>query len=158
TTRLDSAGAMHVPAVWPIHPLLVKHLTTQEALRSAAARKERRTSLLLGAGIMFAISMAEPLYSPFDGPLLVVRLLWCASLVVIGLALPRASTRLYGFLLPLAGIDSCWSFATTVWLNGGTASPDFQYIMLFPLALMVIFQDEVIACSTAVVANIAAVA
>ncbi|HEY0991418.1 MAG TPA: ATP-binding protein [Kofleriaceae bacterium] len=136
----------------------MKHVTTQDALRSAAARKERRTSLLLGAGIMFTISMAEPLYRPFDGLLLVVRLLWCASLVVIGLALPRASSRLYGFLLPLAGIDSCWSFATTVWLNGGTASPDFQYIMLFPLGLMVIFQDEVVACSTAVAANIAAVA
>src|SRR6185503_418510 len=149
---------MHVPRVRPTLPVLVKHVTTQDALRSAAARKERRTSLLLGAGIMFAISMAEPLYRPFDGPLLVVRLLWCASLVAIGLALPRASNRMYGFLLPLAGVDSCWSFAATVWLNGGTASPDFQYIMLFPLGLMVIFQDEVIACSAAVVANIAAVA
>jgi len=149
---------MHVPRVRPTLPVLVKHVTTQDALRSAAARKERRTSLLLGAGIMFAISMAEPLYRPFDGPLLAVRLLWCASLVAIGLVLPRASNRMYGFLLPLAGVDSCWSFAATVWLNGGIAGPDFQYIMLLPLGLMVIFQDEVIACSTAVAANIAAVA
>jgi signal transduction histidine kinase len=149
---------MHVPRERSTQALPVKHVTTQDALRSAAARKERRTSLLLGAGMMLAISLAEPLYRPFNGPLLAVRLLWCASLVIIGLALPRASTRLYGFLLPLAGIDSCWSFATTVWLNGGIASPDFQYIMLFPLGLMVIFQDEVIACSASVVANIASVA
>src|ERR1044071_9790954 len=127
---------MHVPRERSTQALPVKHVTTQDALRSAAARKERRTSLLLGAGMMLAISLAEPLYRPFNGPLFAVRLLWCASCVVIGLALPRASTRMYGILLPLAGVDSCWSFATTVWLNGGIASPDFQYIMLFPLGLM----------------------
>jgi signal transduction histidine kinase len=149
---------MHVPRDWPTQALPVKHVRTQDTLRSAAARKERRTSLLLFAGMMLLISLGEPLYRTFNGPLLAVRVLWCASLMIIGLALPRASTRLYGFLLPLAGIDSCWSFATTVWLNGGIDSPDFQYIMLFPLGLMVIFQDEVIACSVSAVANIAAVA
>jgi signal transduction histidine kinase len=136
----------------------VKHLTKQAALRSTAARKERRTSLLLGASLMFAVSVCEPLYRPFDGPLLAVRMLWCALLVAIAVVLPRASTRLYGFLLPLAGVSTCWLFSTTVWLNGGVASPDFQYIMLLPLCLMVVFQDEVIACSTAVIANILAVA
>jgi signal transduction histidine kinase len=135
----------------------VTYSTKQEALRSRAARKERRTSLLLGASLMFAISVCEPLYRPFNGPLLAVRMLWCASLVAIGLALPRASTRSYGFLLPLAGVSTCWLFTVTVWLNGGVASPDFQYIMLFPLGLMVIFQDEVIACSTTAIANLAAI-
>jgi signal transduction histidine kinase len=136
----------------------VAHSSKQEALRSPAARKERRTSLLLGASLMFAISVCEPLYRPFNGPLLAVRMVWCASLVAIGLALPRATSRTYGFLLPLAGVSTCWLFTTTVWLSGGTASPDFQYIMLFPLALMVIFQDEVVACAATVGANIAAVA
>jgi C4-dicarboxylate-specific signal transduction histidine kinase len=136
----------------------VKHVRKQEALRSPAARKERRTSLLLGASLMFAISLCEPLYRPFNGPLLAVRIVWCALLVAIGLALPRASSRLYGLLLPLAGVSTCWLFATTVWLNGGVTSPDFQYIMLFPLGLMVVFQDEVLACSTAVIANILSVA
>jgi signal transduction histidine kinase len=130
----------------------------QEALRTAAARKERRTSLLLLAALMFAGSAAEPLYRPFDGPLLAVRVLWCALLVVIGLALPRATTRLYGILLPLAGVSSCWLFATTVWLNGGIASPDFQYMVLFPLGLMVVFQDEVVASSAVVVGTLSAVA
>ena len=130
----------------------------QEALRSPAARKERRTSLLLGASLMFAISVCEPLYRPFNGPLLAVRMVWCASLVAIGLALPRASTRTYGVLLPLAGVSTCWLFTATVWLNGGVASPDFQYIMLFPLGLMVIFQDEVVACAATVVADIVAIA
>jgi signal transduction histidine kinase len=137
---------------------LVKHVRKQDALRSPAARKERRTSLLLGASLMFAISLCEPLYRAFNGPLLAVRMLWCASLVVIALALPRASMRLYGFLLPLAGVSTCWLFSTTVWLNGGVASPDFQYIMLLPLGLMVVFQDEVVACSAAVIANMSAVA
>jgi signal transduction histidine kinase len=136
----------------------VKHLRKQEALRSPAARKERRTSLMLGASLMFAISVCEPLYRAFNGPLLGVRMVWCALLVAIALALPRASSRLYGFLLPLAGVSTCWLFSTTVWLNGGVTSPDFQYIMLFPLGLMVVFQDEVIACSTAVIANISSVA
>ncbi|HEY0990726.1 MAG TPA: ATP-binding protein [Kofleriaceae bacterium] len=132
----------------------MKYLSNQDALRSAAARSERRTSLLIGAGLMFVGSAAEPLYRPFDGPLLAVRVLWCASLTAIALVLPRARPRLYAFLLPLAGLSSCWLFATTVWLNGGTASPDFQYIMLLPLVLMVLFQDEVVACSAAVVGAI----
>jgi signal transduction histidine kinase len=130
----------------------------QEALRSPAARKERRTSLLLGAGVMLAVSAAEPLYRPFDGPLLAVRVLWCASMVAIGWALPRTTIRLYAILLPLAGVSSCWFFATTVWLNGGIASPDFQYMVLLPLALMVVFQDEVVACSAVVVGTLSAVA
>jgi len=133
-------------------------MTIQEALRSAAARKERRTSLLLGAALVFAISAAEPLYRQLDGPLLAVRVLWCALVAAIGLALPRATTRLYGALLPLASLGSCWLFATTVWLNGGIASPDFQYMVLLPLGLMVVFQDEVIACSAAVVGTLSAVA
>jgi signal transduction histidine kinase len=107
---------------------------------------------------MLAISSAEPLYRTFDGPLLAVRVLWCAVMVIIGWSLPRASSRLYGFLLPLAGISSCWLFAATVWLNGGVASPDFQYMVLLPLALMVIFQDEVVACSAVVVGTVVAVA
>jgi signal transduction histidine kinase len=130
----------------------------QEALRSAAARKERRTSLLLASGMMFTISAAEPLYRQFHGPLLAVRMLWCASMVAIALVLPRATTRLYGILLPLAGVSSCWLFATTVWLNGGIASPDFQYMVLLPLGLMVVFQDEVVACAAVVVGTLSAVA
>jgi signal transduction histidine kinase len=133
-------------------------MTDQEALRSAAARKERRTSLLLIAGLMSVVSAAEPLYRPFNGPLLAVRILWCALAVAIGLALPRASLRLYGVLLPVAGLSACWLFATTVWLNGGIASPDFQYMVLLPLGLMVVFQDEVIACSTVVLGTLSAVA
>ena len=133
-------------------------MNIQEALRSVAARRERRTSLLLGAVLMFAGSAAEPLYRPFNGQLLAVRILWCALMMAIGLALPRATTRVYGILLPLAGLGSCWLFATTVWLNGGLASPDFQYMVLLPLFLMVLFQDEVIACSAAVVGTLSAVA
>ncbi|HEY0476351.1 MAG TPA: ATP-binding protein [Kofleriaceae bacterium] len=133
-------------------------MTTQDALRSPAARKERRTSLLLSAGVMFAGSAAEPLYRALDVPLLSVRALWCASLVAIALALPRASSRLYGWLLPLAGVGSCWLFAATVWINGGIASPDFQYMVLLPLALMVVFQDEVIACAAVVAGTVSAVA
>ena len=136
----------------------MKYLSNQQALRSAAARSERRTSLLIGAAMMFAGSAAEPLYRPFDGPLLAVRVLWCATLTAIGLALPRASPRLYAFLLPVAGLTSCWLFAATVWLNGGIASPDFQYILLLPLVFMVLFQDEVVACSAVVVGAISAFA
>jgi C4-dicarboxylate-specific signal transduction histidine kinase len=121
-----------------------------EALRSTAARKERRTSLLLSAGVMVATSAAEPLYRELNGPLLVVRLLWCAALAATGLWLPRASSRVYSWVLPVTGVASCWLFATTVWLNGGIASPDFQYIVLLPLASMVMFQDEVIACAAVV--------
>src|SRR5439155_6440181 len=47
----------------------------QEALRGTAARKVRRTSLLLWAGMTFLGSAAELLYRPFHGPLLAVRLL-----------------------------------------------------------------------------------
>jgi C4-dicarboxylate-specific signal transduction histidine kinase len=130
----------------------------RDVLRSTAARKERRTSLLLGAGVVLAGSVAEPLYRAFDGPLLAVRILWSVSLVAVALALPRASAALYGFLLPLAGVASCWLFATTVWLNGGMASPDFQYIVLLPLAMMVLFQDEVVACLAVVAATVSAVA
>jgi signal transduction histidine kinase len=130
----------------------------QDALRSPAARRERRTLLLVGAALIFVGSSAEPLYRPFDGPLLAVRLLWCATLAAIGLTLPRASTRLYGVLLPLTGLTSCWLFAISVWINGGLASPDFQYLSPLPFALMVLFQDEVIACATGVVAAISAVA
>jgi signal transduction histidine kinase len=142
---------MQFPRDRPTHELAVKAPTNQEALRSAAARKERRTSLLLGAAMMFLGSAAEPLYRPFHGSLFGVRVLWCVGLAAIALALPRASPRRYGFLLPLAGIGSCWLFAVTVWLNGGIASPDFQYILLLPLVFMVLFQDEVIACAAAVV-------
>jgi signal transduction histidine kinase len=133
-------------------------MSHQAALRSIAARMERRTSMLLLAVLMFAGSAAEPLYRPFDGPRLAVRMLWCAVLVVIALALPRATSRLYGFLLPLAGGSSCWLFGATVWLNGGIASPDFSYMMLLPLVLMVVFQDEVIACSAVVLGTLSAVA
>jgi signal transduction histidine kinase len=136
----------------------VKHASNQEALRSPAARKERRTSLLLAAGMMFCISAAEPLYRAFDGPLHAVRVLWCTLLVTIGLVLPRAGTRLYGWLLPLAAVGSCWLFAATVWLNGGVASPDYQYMMMFPLGLMMVFQDEVVSCSAAVLGAASAVA
>ena len=129
-----------------------------EALRSGAARKERRTSLLLGAGVIVATSAAEPLYREFDGPLLAVRLLWCAVLVLTGLLLPRAGSRLYGVVLPAVGVLSCWLFATTVWLNGGVASPDFQYIVLLPLCGMVLFQDEVIASAAVVAGTISDVA
>jgi two-component system, NtrC family, sensor kinase len=127
------------------------------ALRSEAVRKERRTSLLLGAGVILVGSAGEPLYRPFDGPLLAVRVLWCLLWVAVALALPRVGSRLYGVLLPLAGVIACWLFGTTVWLNGGVASPDFQYLMLFPLMLMVIFQDEVIACSAGVGGTLSAV-
>jgi signal transduction histidine kinase len=132
--------------------------TDQEALRSAAARKERRTSLLVGAAMMLVGSTAEPLYRPFDGPLLGVRMAWVALLVAVALELPRASSRRYGFLLPFAGVVSCWLYATTVWLNGGIASPDFQYMVLLPLVMMVLFQDEVIACSASALATISGVA
>jgi signal transduction histidine kinase len=135
----------------------VKGPTNQDALRSAAARKERRTSLLLGASMIFLGSAAEPLYRPFHGSLLAVRVLWCVGLAAIALALPSASPRRYAFLLPLAGIGSCWLFATTVWLNGGIESPDFQYILLLPLMFMVLFQDEVVACSATVVGAVSSV-
>jgi signal transduction histidine kinase len=127
-----------------------------EALRSTAARKERRTSLLLGAGVMVATSAAEPLYREFNGPLLAVRLLWCVALAT-GLWLPRASSRAYSWALPLTGAVSCWLFATTVWLNGGMASPDYQYIVLLPLCGMVVFQDEVVACAAVVGGTLSAV-
>src|SRR5215470_7008300 len=126
-----------------------------EALRSGAARKERRTSLWLGAGVIAVTSAAEPLYREFNGPLLAVRLLWCATLVVTGMLLPRAG-RLYGTVLPAIGLVSCWLFTATVWLNGGIASPDFQYIVLLPLCGMVLFQDEVFACAAVVVGTISA--
>jgi signal transduction histidine kinase len=134
------------------------HPHDQEALRSPASRRARRTSLLLGAGVMLAISLGEPLYRPFDGPLLAVRLLWCAGLVAGGLALPRASSRLYSWLLPVIAFSSCWLLAATVWLNGGVASPDFQYIGLLPLGMMVVFQDEVVAGITGTIGTISAVA
>jgi C4-dicarboxylate-specific signal transduction histidine kinase len=133
-------------------------LTDQDALRSAAARKERRTSLLVAAAMMLVGSSAEPLYRPFNGPLLGVRMAWVGLLVGVALALPRASSRLYGFLLPFAGVASCWLFATTVWLNGGIASPDFQYMALMSLVMMVLFQDEVIACTASALATISGVA
>src|SRR5262249_29121026 len=104
-------------------------MTGQDALRSAAARKERRTSLLIAPAMMLVGSWAEPLYRPFNGPLLGVRMAWVGLLAGVALSLPRASSRLYGFLLPFAGVASCWLFATTVWLNGGIASPDFQYMV-----------------------------
>ncbi len=133
------------------------NINIQEALRSAAARKEHRASLLLGAALMFAGSAAEPLYRQFDGPLFAVRMLWCALMAGIGLALPRATTR-YGILLLVAGIGSSWLYATTVWLNGGIASPDFPYMMLLPLFLMGLFRDEVVACSAGAVGTLSAVA
>jgi C4-dicarboxylate-specific signal transduction histidine kinase len=133
-------------------------MKTHEALRSAAARKERRTGLLLGAAVMFSTSAAEPLYRQFDGPLLAVRMLLCVVLVAVGLALPRVGSRLYGILLPAASVCACWLFAITVWLNGGIASPDFQYMVLLPLGLMVVVQDEVVACAAVVVATLSAVA
>ena len=133
-------------------------MNMQEALRSTAARKERRTSLLLGSGLMCATSAAEPLYRDFNGPLFAARMLWCALFLAVGLALPRASSRLYGLLLPLTGIGACWVFALTVWLNGGIAGPDFQYMVLLPLGMMVIFQDEVIACIAVVGGTVTAVA
>jgi signal transduction histidine kinase len=136
----------------------VKDMGYQDALRSAAARKERRTSLLLGASLMLAGSVAEPLYRELHGPLLAVRTLWFVLLVAVGLALPRASLRLYGVLLTIAALGSAWLFATTVWLNGGLGSPDFQYMVLLPLVMMVLFQDEVIACAIAVIGVISAVA
>ncbi|HMG57737.1 MAG TPA: hypothetical protein VK601_29755, partial [Kofleriaceae bacterium] len=128
------------------------------ALRSAPARAVRRTSLLLGAGVIGAMSGAELLYRAFDGPLLAVRLVWCALLAATGLALPRAGPRLYGALLTVITVASCWLFATTVWLGGGVASPDFQYMVLLPLGLLVALQDEVLACATSVLATVAAVA
>jgi signal transduction histidine kinase len=131
-------------------------MNDQDALRSAAARKERRTSLLLGAALMFAGSAAEPLYRELNAPLLAVRVVWCAMLAVVGAALPRASSRLCGVLLPIAGIGSCWMYSMTVWLNGGTVSPDFQYIVLLPLVHMVLFQDEVIAVAATVVGTMSA--
>jgi C4-dicarboxylate-specific signal transduction histidine kinase len=129
----------------------------KDALRSAAARKERSRALLVGAALMLGISAAEPLYRELNVPLLAVRVLWCASLVAFGIALPRVSSRLYGVLLPLTGVTTCGLFATTVWLNGGVASPDFQYMMLLPLGLMVVVQDEVIACVAVALATVAAV-
>jgi signal transduction histidine kinase len=128
-------------------------MNVQEALRTPAARKERRTSLLLAAGMILVGSSAEPLYRAFNGPLLTVRLLWCAILAVVGLTLPRASNRQCGVLLPIAGLSSSWLFAITVWLGGGIASPDFPYMLLIPLAMMVLFQDEVMACAASVVAD-----
>jgi signal transduction histidine kinase len=133
-------------------------VNNHDVLRSAATRKERRTSLLLGAALILMGSAAEPLYRQFNGPLLALRVLWCAVLAIVALALPRASTRLYGFLLPLAGLSSSWLFTTTVWLNGGLDSPDFQYITLLPLFMMVLFQDEVIACMGTVAAALSGVA
>jgi C4-dicarboxylate-specific signal transduction histidine kinase len=136
----------------------VKYLADQEALRSAAARRERRKSLWIGAALMFVGSAAEPLYRAFNGPLLGVRILWCVVLAGTGLVLPRASSRLCGVLMPITGVSSVWLFATTVWLNGGIASPDFQYMALMPLAMMALFQDEVIASAASVLAAISAVA
>src|SRR5262245_48055092 len=104
---------MQFPRIWPTYELPVNATTKQDALRTAAARKERRTSLLLGATLMFLGSAAEPLYRPFHGSLFGVRMLWCVGLAAIALALPRASPRRYAFLLPLAGIGSCWLFAVT---------------------------------------------
>jgi signal transduction histidine kinase len=130
----------------------------QEALRSAAARKERRTSLLLGGSLMLAGSIAEPLYRELNGPLLAVRVLWFALLAGVGLALPRAGIRIYGLLLVMAGLFSPWLFATTVWLSGGLASPDFQYMVLLPLVMMVLLQDEVLACAATVIGVLSGVA
>src|SRR5215831_13731388 len=96
---------------WP-----VSYVENQEALRTPAARKERRTALLLGAVVVFTLTWVEPLYRAFNGPMITVRTLWCAAMAIVGLALPRASNRLYGWLLPLVGAGSCWLFATTVWL------------------------------------------
>lgn len=133
-------------------------MSNQAALRSAAARKERRTSLLMGAAVLCAISSAEPLYRGLDAPLFAVRMLWCAMLVTIALVVLRASARLYGSLMLVGGLGSAWLFGTTVWLNGGIASPDFQYMVMLPLATMVIFQDEVLACVMAVLGTVSAVA
>src|SRR5689334_12638141 len=117
TTRLDSPGARPSARAWTSHrgsrrsparsaantciftwfgrikARRVEYKANQEALRSAAARRERRTSLLLGASVMLAGSIGELFYRPFQGPLLAVRVLWCASMFAIGLALPRASAR-----------------------------------------------------------------
>jgi C4-dicarboxylate-specific signal transduction histidine kinase len=60
--------------------------------------------------------------------------------------------------MPLVGLSSCWLFAVTVWLNGGVTSPDFQYIVLLPLMMMVILQDEVVASFASAVGAISAVA
>ena len=136
----------------------VTDASQQDALRSPAARRERRTSLLIAAAMMLLGSAAEPLYRELDLPLLAVRMLWVAGLTATGLVLPRASSRLCGVLLPLTGAGSCWLFATTVWLNGGLASPDFQYMALMPLAMMVLFQDEVVACSASALAILSGVA
>jgi C4-dicarboxylate-specific signal transduction histidine kinase len=43
-------------------------------------------------------------------------------------------------------------------MNGGVASPDFQYVVLVPLFMMVLFQDEVVACSATVVGEVSSVA
>jgi signal transduction histidine kinase len=128
----------------------VTRSTDQEALRSTAARKERRRSLLIVAGLMLALTAAQLVYRRIDMPLVAVRLAWCGVLVAIALALPGAGARLYGFLLPLAGVLSPWLFTVTVWMSGGIRGPDFQYVMLFPLAATMLFQDEVIACLAAV--------
>src|SRR5450432_4435991 len=132
-------------------------MNNREALRSEPARNERRTSMVLASALLLAMSAAEPLYRPFDGALFAVRVVLCIVWLGVGLSLPRATSRVYGVLLPLAAASGCWLFATTVWLNGGVASPDFQYMVLLPLALMVIFQDEVVACAAGVVGTVSAV-
>ncbi|HET7503718.1 MAG TPA: ATP-binding protein [Kofleriaceae bacterium] len=133
-------------------------MNIQHALRSAAARKARRTSLLVGAALVFVTSAGEPLYRPFNGPLLAIRIAWCVVMAAAGLAAPRVSSRACGIIMPLAGLLSVWLFSATVWMNGGVASPDYQYLTLLPLALMVVYQDEVITNAVVVVSTLSAVA
>jgi signal transduction histidine kinase len=105
--------------------------------------RTRQRILLWCAGIIAFFAPADWLaLGRFSGPTLGVRLGWIALLLAGVLALRNASPRRTRFLIGLLAGASTAFYAALVQLTGGTQSPLFAWMVVFPVAVALLVQDH----------------
>ena len=114
----------------------------EEGLRGPISLRHRRTSLFITAALVATLSLAEPAYRTVSPALALVHVAWVALLLGSGALVPAVSARAVAALLSLSAVGNVLLYWAGVHATGGFASPDFEYVSVMPLALAMVFQDE----------------
>jgi signal transduction histidine kinase len=105
--------------------------------------RTRQRILLWCAGIIALFAPADWLaLGRFSGLTVGVRLAWIAFLLLGMLALRKANPRATRFLIGLLAGASTAFYAALVQLTGGTQSPLFAWMVVFPVAVALLVQDH----------------
>ena len=126
--------------------------------RGALAIRDRRNSLRIAAALVAALSMVEPVFRPVTPPLAALHAAWVVVLFGGAAAVASAPSRALPVVQSVIAVASVLLFWSAVLSTGGLYSSDFHYASVAPLALCVVFQDQIAATFAGSVAIVAAVA